>query len=55
VVVKGLHDVRLLAVGFSHSCAVDTGGDVRCWGSNTQGELGDGAIDDKTTPVEVKW
>jgi alpha-tubulin suppressor-like RCC1 family protein len=53
--VKGLTDVRLLAAGFSHSCALDKKGDLRCWGSNTQGELGDGTIEDKTTPTPVRW
>ncbi len=31
-----------LAVGTAHSCALTEGGGVRCWGSNDQGELGDG-------------
>jgi alpha-tubulin suppressor-like RCC1 family protein len=34
-----------LAAGGAHACAVFTGGTVRCWGSNVQGELGDGGVD----------
>jgi len=37
---------RTLGVGSSHACAVVAGG-VRCWGSNSQGQLGDGTT---TTP-----
>jgi alpha-tubulin suppressor-like RCC1 family protein len=44
-----------MVVGFSHACAVDKSNTVKCWGSNTQGELGDGTIEDRKTPVEVRW
>ena len=33
--------VRLSAAGY-HTCAVVSGGTVRCWGDNNEGELGDG-------------
>jgi alpha-tubulin suppressor-like RCC1 family protein len=46
-----LHDVRLLAASDRHVCAATTSGSVMCWGSNAQGELGDGTLVDRPTPV----
>ncbi len=31
-----------IALGYGHGCALLTNGGVRCWGTNTQGELGRG-------------
>ncbi|MFK7990844.1 MAG: RCC1 domain-containing protein [Sandaracinaceae bacterium] len=33
----------LLAAGLAHSCAAPSPGDLRCWGSNTDGQLGSGS------------
>jgi alpha-tubulin suppressor-like RCC1 family protein len=35
------------------SCAILTGGAVKCWGLNTQGQLGDGTDTYRTSPVAV--
>ena len=36
--------------GPSHTCAIDVNGDLRCWGSDARGQLGDGGtIHDATT------
>jgi alpha-tubulin suppressor-like RCC1 family protein len=41
--VEGLHEVKQLALGTDHACALRADGTVWCWGSNWQGELGVGA------------
>jgi alpha-tubulin suppressor-like RCC1 family protein len=43
-----------LAAGGNHTCAVTPEGGVMCWGSNDNGQLGDGSRTDRTRPVSVK-
>lgn len=43
--------VRVVAVGWSHSCAVMSLGTVKCWGDNSSGQLGDGTVQSRRTPV----
>ncbi|CAN5896529.1 hypothetical protein BH24GEM1_BH24GEM1_01920 [soil metagenome] len=52
--------VSALAVTFSqvnaggtHSCALVADGRAFCWGSNSNGQLGDGTLTRRTTPVAV--
>jgi len=43
---------RLVSAGLSHSCAIMEGmGEIRCWGHNAYGQLGDGTTAPRPTPV----
>lgn len=48
-----LEGIRTVSVGRSHACAITTSGAVTCWGSNADGQLGDGTRERRLTPVAV--
>jgi alpha-tubulin suppressor-like RCC1 family protein len=54
--VKEISSAIDVDAGHSHTCAVLRGGDVQCWGVNSDGQLGHGSksSDPRSTPVEVK-
>jgi alpha-tubulin suppressor-like RCC1 family protein len=46
--------VASISAGVGYSCAVTDGGEIKCWGANFYGQLGDGtAPDAHNTPVDV--
>ena len=53
VTVTGITNAIAVTAGSSHSCAVLSGGSVRCWGLNDHGQLGNGALTSSSTPVAV--
>ncbi|MBN2084619.1 MAG: hypothetical protein JW748_05290 [Anaerolineales bacterium] len=44
-----------IAAGGSHTCAIVSGGQLKCWGWNAYGQLGDSTPTDRNTPVDVRW
>lgn len=54
--VKGITGARAISSALgAHTCVVLGDGEVRCWGTNHLGELGDGTLDDRGAPVPVVW
>jgi alpha-tubulin suppressor-like RCC1 family protein len=44
-----------IAVGGSHTCAINSDGAANCWGANNYGQLGDDSLDPSSaTPVQVE-
>lgn len=52
-VETALSGVAHVTTGENHSCALMTSGQVRCWGRNADGQLGDGTRTSRSRPVTV--
>ncbi|MET0791108.1 MAG: protease pro-enzyme activation domain-containing protein [Polyangiaceae bacterium] len=50
---KPLAPVVSVAGGALYSCAVRSDGTVHCWGDNSSGQLGDGTMTQRNSPVKV--
>ncbi len=48
VEVPGISGATQIAAGGSHACAIVAAGNVKCWGGNRHGQLGNGTIDDRS-------
>lgn len=46
-------DVSVIHMGGTHICALILDGKIRCWGDNSQGQLGDGTIIQQSAPIGV--
>ena len=52
-VEDSIHTSTTLSAGGDHTCAVLDDGTTACWGSNSQGDLGDGTTTNRYAPTTV--
>ena len=49
----GIMDATSIAAGYGNACAVLSGGEARCWGFGTYGQLGSGDTYRRAEPIAV--
>jgi alpha-tubulin suppressor-like RCC1 family protein len=54
VSVSGLTNAVAISGGLHHTCALIADGTVECWGTNEEGQLGDGTFTTRSLPVIQK-
>ena len=59
-VASGQYEWAVLTTGIDHTCGITTDGSGYCWGINDQGQVGDGTVKNRDSPVEIasgeyKW
>lgn len=52
--VETTAQLRRIAAGLNHTCALTVSGTAYCWGRNNYGQLGDGTVNSRTKPVAVQ-
>lgn len=52
-VKAGVANAAVVYAGWGHACAIDKTGAVWCWGLDADGQVGDGATTDRTTPFKL--
>ncbi len=51
--VAGGLSFQVVSAGLRHTCGLDGGGEVWCWGANEVGQLGDGTAVDRVEPTRI--
>ncbi len=47
--------IAAITTGFNYTCALTINNQIKCWGENQYGQLGDGTTTNRTVPVDVVW
>lgn len=55
VSVVGLNQVKAIAAGAKHTCALYGWGNAKCWGNNQYGQLGNGKFSSSAVPENVLY
>ncbi|MDF1795137.1 MAG: hypothetical protein P1U63_01235 [Coxiellaceae bacterium] len=51
--IPSMTDVKQIATGKAHACALKNSGDIYCWGDNTFGQLGNNTTNNQTHPIKI--